>query len=139
MTSKLAALQQKYPNAVSWAFGDSAAMADELAALVIAGKKTASCSSLHAFQQDDDAPAIGSFSIILSGSQQPLCVIRTVALRLIRFCDVTAELAQKEGEGDLSLAFWRAEHQDFFTRAGSFSPEMELVFEEFQLVEVVSS
>lgn len=136
MTSKLAELQQKYPDAVSWAFGDSAQMADELAALVMQGKKTASCSALQAFQQDADAPAIGSYSIILSGSRQPLCVIRTVALRLVRFCDVTDDLARKEGEGDLSLAFWRQEHQAFFTRAGSYTEEMELVFEEFQLVEV---
>lgn len=29
------------------------------------------------------------------------------------FCDVTAEFARKEGEGDLSLEYWQREHQRF--------------------------
>ncbi len=42
-----------------------------------------------------------------------------------------------EGEDDLSLESWRREHQRFFQNEGTFHPEMELVFETFQLVEVV--
>lgn len=42
-----------------------------------------------------------------------------------------------EGEGDLSLEYWQHEHQRFFQRNGGFSPEMELIFETFQLVEVI--
>ena len=40
-------------------------------------------------------------------------------------------------EGDKSLAFWQQEHQEFFTREGSFAPDMWLVFEEFELVETL--
>lgn len=130
-------LQEKYPDAAAWAFGDSPELANELAALVINGRKTASCGSLTAFQTEEESPAIGGYSIILNGERQPVCVIRTVALRLIRFCDVSEQLARKEGEGDLSLHYWRQAHQAFFTRAGYFAEEMELVMEEFELVEVV--
>lgn len=129
------ALRQKYPDAFSWSFGDSPAMADRLAALVIAGKKTATCCSLAAFEQAPARPWPGSYHIVLNGNGQPACVIRTVAMRLIRFSEMTAELAQKEGEGDLSLAYWQAEHQAFFTREGTFSPDMALLFEEFCLIE----
>jgi len=130
-------LKAKYPGAQAWGFGDSAEMADELAALVIKGIKTASCGSFASFQAEDPAPQIGSYHIILNGQDVPVCVIRIVSIRLVRFCDVTAEFARKEGEGDLSLDYWRREHQGFFTRAGFFAEEMELVAEEFVVVEVV--
>mgnify|MGYP002651505975 FL=1 len=64
-------------------------------------------------------------------------MIRTLALRLVRYDQVTAEMAAKEGEGDKSLAFWRQGHQAFFTREGSFAPDMWLVFEEFEWVETL--
>jgi uncharacterized protein YhfF len=46
-------------------------------------------------------------------------------------------MAAKEGEGDKSLAFWQQGHRAFFSREGSFSPDMWLVFEEFELVEAI--
>ncbi len=64
-------------------------------------------------------------------------MIRTLALRLVRYDRVTAEMAAKEGEGDKSLAFWRQGHQEFFTREGTFAPDMWLVFEEFEWVETL--
>lgn len=130
-------LQIKYPGALAWAFGDTPDLADTLASLVISGKKTASCGSLASFQNEENPPVIGSYNIILDGSQKPVCVIRLTAMRLVRFCDVTAEFARKEGEGDRSLAYWREAHQAFFTRAGHFSESMELVAEEFELTEVL--
>ncbi|WP_156294003.1 ASCH domain-containing protein [Serratia oryzae] len=130
-------LTEKYPNAISWAFGDSPELADELVALVMQGGKTATCGSLHAFEQEEVSPSVGGYSIILSGEGQPVCVIRTLALRLVRFSEVSEEQARKEGEGDLSLEYWRTEHQAFFEREGTFAENMELVFEEFQLLEVL--
>ncbi|EJV9563620.1 ASCH domain-containing protein, partial [Cronobacter sakazakii] len=44
-------LQQKYPGARAWGFGDSPHMADELGALVAHGTKRASCSDYHAWRQ----------------------------------------------------------------------------------------
>lgn len=130
-------LKIKYPGALAWAFGDTPDLADALASLVISGKKTASCGSLASFQNEENPPVIGSYNIILDGSQKPVCVIRLTAMRLVRFCDVTAEFARKEGEGDRSLAYWREAHEAFFTRAGHFSESMELVAEEFELTEVL--
>ncbi|MEX3019655.1 ASCH domain-containing protein [Kluyvera sp. STS39-E] len=130
-------LKIKYPAANAWQFGDSPELANELAALVVKGIKTASCGSLASYQQEDGAPLIGSYNIILDGQDVPVCVIRLISMRLLRFCDVTAELARKEGEGDLSLGYWRREHQKFFLREGYFSDEMELVAEEFEVIEVL--
>ncbi|WAH52979.1 ASCH domain-containing protein [Pseudescherichia vulneris] len=130
-------LKTKYPQALAWSIGDSVELANQLADLVVKGKKTASCGSLAAYQSEDNPPKVGSYHIILNGQQEPVCVIRITSLRLVRFCDVDEAFARKEGEGDLSLTYWRTEHQRFFTQAGSFSEEMELVAEEFEVVEVV--
>ena len=137
MAMTLEQLQEKYPDANATPFGDSPELASQLATLVIAGKKVASCGSLHRWQDDEDKPEPGRYSIILDGEQRPVCVIRTTGLFLTRFDRVTPEMAMLEGEGDLSLEYWQQEHQRFFQQEGYFHPEMELVFETFQLVEVI--
>ena len=40
-------------------------------------------------------------------------------------------------EGDLSLEYWQREHQRFFTCEGYFSDDMELIMEEFEVVDVL--
>lgn len=135
--TKIDELKNAYPGAQAWSFGDNAEMANALAGLVVSGKKTASCCSLASYLAEESAAKIGSYHIILDGQYSPVCVIRMLALRLVRFCDVTEEFARKEGEGDLSLEYWREEHKAFFTRAGFFSEQMELVAEEFAVVEVL--
>lgn len=137
MMSTLEQLKAKYPGAQAWQIGDSPALADELATLVASGIKTASCGAFACWQAEDPAPKLGSYNIILNGQDEPVCVIRIISLRLTRFCDVTDAFARKEGEGDLSLEYWRKEHQRFFSAAGIFSEEMELVAEEFEVVECV--
>ncbi|MCX8960771.1 ASCH domain-containing protein [Erwinia psidii] len=133
-----ATLEKKYPGAIAWSFGDSHKLADELADLVISGIKTASCSSFCCFEKEENPPAIGGYSIILNGDAHPVCVIRTLSLRVMRFNGVTEEHARKEGEGDLSLNHWRQAHQAFFRREGTWSDSMEVVAEEFELIEIVS-
>lgn len=130
-------LNKKYPGAQAWAFGDSPEMANALAALVVKGVKTATCCSLASFNADDATPGPGSYHIILNGQGAPVCVIRIVSLRLMRFSEVTEAFARKEGEGDLSLDYWREEHKAFFTREGVYADDMELVAEEFVVVEVM--
>nr|WP_268987510.1 PRD domain-containing protein [Xenorhabdus bovienii] len=42
---------------------------------------------------------------------------------------------QQQIKGDLSLSYRRKEHQNFFERENSYSENMELIFEEFELIE----
>lgn len=136
MSKPLAFWQEKYPQAFCWSFGDSPEMADELASLVIARKKRATCGSFASYQAEERPVTPGAVHIVLNGAGEAVCVIRTLSLRLIRFNEMSAELAALEGEGDLSLAYWQQAHQAFFAREGSWSPDMELVFEEFAVIEV---
>lgn len=130
-------LKVKYPGASAWSFGDTSEMADALAERVVKGMKTATCGSLSSFQREDESSAIGSYCIILDGRDQPVCVIRIISIRIVRFCEVDEAHAQKEGEGDLSLRYWRESHKEFFQREGTYDETMELVAEEFELIEIL--
>lgn len=120
----------------AWSFGDSPKMADELLALVLTGKKTATCTALD-WHLADPLPPVGSLQVILDGQARPACVIQNTAQFIRRFCDVDDALTAKEGEGDLSLAYWQRAHQEFFTRMGVFDARMWLIFEHFRLVRVL--
>lgn len=96
-------IKKKYPGADAWQMGDSPQLANELADLIKKWIKTASCGSFASYQQEESAPRIGSYNIILDGQNVPVCVIRLISMQLVRFCDVTEAFARKEGEGDLSL------------------------------------
>lgn len=137
MMSIIDDLKAKYPGAIAWPFGDTPEMADELAELVAKGVKTATCSSLSSFKLESEPPTIGGYNIVLNGNGEPVCVTRVTSMRIVRYCDVDQNLARKEGEGDLSLRYWMQGHKDFFQREGSFNEAMELVAEEFELIEML--
>lgn len=139
MRDMKSAWQGKYPQAWCWSFGDSPELADELAALVVAGKKTGTCGSFASYQKEEPRLTPGTYHIVLNGSGEAVCVIRTLAIRLIRFNEMSPALAALEGEGDLSLAYWQSAHQAFFEREGSWSPDMELIYEEFAVIETASA
>jgi uncharacterized protein YhfF len=114
-----------------WSFGDSPELADALLALVRAGRKTATCWAAARL-----GPSMaGERSIVLDGAGQPAVLVETISCVAMRFCDVPADFAALEGEGDLSLDYWRAAHRRYFTRAGVFAEDMDLWCETFRVVE----
>jgi len=124
----------------AWAFGNNAKMADELGALVLEGKKTATCGILWEYEAEEEPiPRSGEFSIILNGAEDPICLIETIQVNVIPFEDVDAQFAYDEGEDDRTLDSWRREHWKFFSRylvELNRQPEMDmpLVCERFRLV-----
>ena len=68
----------------------------------------------------------------------PQLVTRTMELRLVRYCDMTEPLALMEGETE-TLQDWREGHERYFKRQGIFDPEMELIWERFDVVEDLGS
>ena len=134
MIEDVSALKRRYPTAEIFKFGDSAASSAALLALVRSGKKVATCGALRDFQAGEPMPVIGRRDIALSWDDRPALVIETVALVRCRFDAVTEAMARAEGE-DESLEGWRAGHGAYFARNGGFSPEMQIVWERFRLVE----
>jgi len=119
----------------SFTFGDSPQMADRLAALVVAGVKTATCSAA-AHGPDTH---VGEHQVCLDGAGCPVCVLETLSLRTLPFASVTPDMAAMEGEGDLSYRYWREAHIAFFQREGSWSPDMDVIFETFRVVEILQA
>jgi uncharacterized protein YhfF len=121
----------------AWAFGGAP---DKLARLVVSGIKTATCSALVLFEMEDEPiPKPGDYSVILDSVGNAVCIIRTTRVYVVPFEDVSEDHAFKEGEGDRSLGYWRAVHEEFFTEELAtvhlqFDKRMELVCEEFELV-----
>lgn len=125
---------------VAEAFGDNPALADELAALVLAGTKTATCSALWEWEAETQPlPPVGLHTVVLDGRGAPVCIIETTEVTVRPYEQVDAQFAWEEGEGDRSLDDWRAAHGRYFGRTlpsigRSPTPEMPLVCERFRLV-----
>lgn len=124
----------------AWAFCGGGPATDELAALVLAGIKTATASALIAYETEGAAlPEPGCFSVILHDDGTAAAVIRDTKVSLVPFDEVPAEHAYKEGEGNKTLAEWREIHRRAFSpdyrAVGKCFDESGLcVLEEFGLV-----
>ena len=100
-----------------WYFGDSQKLADELGELVASGRKTATASLYWEYEAEEEAlPQVGGYSLITDYEGAPRAVIQTVEVRILPFDEVGTDFAADEGEGDLSLDFWRQAHWRFFGR-----------------------
>jgi uncharacterized protein YhfF len=123
-----------------FAFGDSPSLADELAALVVAGRKRATASLPVEFTSEGlPLPVAGDVSIVTRGDGSPVAIIELVEVRHIPFQSVDAAFAAEEGEGDGSLAFWQAAHREYFSRVaarigGEFSATSHVICQRFRLL-----
>ncbi|WP_271010452.1 ASCH domain-containing protein [Paucibacter sp. B51] len=121
-------------------FGDTPELVDELAQLVLAGRKRATADAVWFYEASGlGLPRPGLLSIVTNSQDRALCIIETLQVDLTPFEQVTAEFAATEGEGDGSLAFWRRAHREYFTRecerAGRvFSEDLLIACERFRVV-----
>jgi len=123
-----------YAHLPQWAFGHTAEEADALCNLVLDGKKTATSAALYHFE-DEPAPEDGDRAVILDSTGRARCVIEFTEVEVVSFDEVDAKFAHAEGEGDLSLAYWRKAHETFFKREGYFAPDMLLLCQHFRVLE----
>jgi len=98
----------------AWQFGDSARLATDLVGLVVAGRKTVTAAPLGEYEAEGaPLPAVGALGIVCDGAGSPVALVRTDAVDIVPFDQVSAEHAAAEGEGDLSLDLWRRVHVRF--------------------------
>jgi uncharacterized protein YhfF len=126
------------PLVASYAFGDSAEMADELGQLVLHGPKRATA-GLYLEDDEDPQPVVGDHCVVTGRDGLPLAVVRTTEVRVGPLSSVDDAFAWDEGEGDRSRSYWLDAHTRFFTaqcaRSGiPFSADIPVVFERFDLV-----
>lgn len=91
-------------------------LADHLISLYLNGKKHAGSGLVKDYEMAGDAlPEVGSYWIMLDSHRIPRCLAKTVRTSIQPFKDVSDDIARAEGEGDLSLTYWRKVHREFFT------------------------
>ena len=124
----------------AWHFCDNESDANELAALVLAGRKRATTGDLWSYEvEQEELPQAGDLSVITDWAGNAVCVIQTTAVEVVPFDAVTEEFAATEGEGDGSLKYWREVHEAVYSRrlpdiGRVFEPDMPVVCECFEVV-----
>jgi uncharacterized protein YhfF len=140
----LSVLPSGHPHQVlepdAFAFGDERELADELAALVITGQKRATTSLAVEFTSLNEAlPEVGDVSIIVRGDGLPVAIIERTEVDTKPFDSVDDVFAAIEGEGDGSLAYWRAAHAQYFSAVcarlgGHFNGQTPVICQVFHVV-----
>ncbi len=126
-------LRTKYPGAVEFKLGDNRALCEALTALVLSGKKTATCGALRFFEEGgEEMPVVGRTDLVTDWDGNPVAAIETVEVTIRKFCEAPEEFALAEGEND-TFAGWQNDHRRYFERNGGWSSDMLVVCERFVL------
>lgn len=113
----------------TWSFDN-----DALFDLVATGKKHGTCCL---YETDENMSKIGDINIIYNSENKQI-KIRITNVCKCRFCDINAQWAKIEGEGDLSLQYWQRVHQEFFRNIKPDFKETDMLeLNEFELCEFV--
>jgi uncharacterized protein YhfF len=89
---------------------------DELIALYLKGKKYAGSSLVEDFvTAGDPLPKVGNYWIVLGSDQSPKLILKTKKIEINKFGKLPERIAIAEGEGDLSLSYWRQVHTALYS------------------------
>lgn len=124
----------------AWSFGDNHELADELLALVLAGKKTGTATLIIELEKEGlKMPKIGDVNIILDGKGNPAGIIRTISVSIKPFNEVDEKFAYSEGEDGRTLESWQREHWKYWTRVSKaldfeMKDDLLVVCKNFELI-----
>jgi uncharacterized protein YhfF len=87
---------------------------DQLVAAVLSGAKT---TTTGLFLPDEPLREVGERLAVVDSDGRRVAVIELTDVRVVRLSDVDLRHAVDEGEGDESVAQWRANHEKFWHSA----------------------
>ena len=91
---------------------------DQLVAAVLDGTKTTTSGLAADYKREGSPlPRPGLRQAVIDSAGDPVAVIETTAVRVMRLAEVDLNHAQGEGEGYTSVAAWRAAHEQFWRSA----------------------
>ncbi|MBB6480345.1 GNAT family N-acetyltransferase [Spirochaeta isovalerica] len=122
-----------------WNFCYGEYLPNLLIGLVKTGAKTGTSSALELYKPEEKVPEAGDLSIITYGNGLPGCIVEITETRVKKFSEINADEARWEGEGDLSLQFWREVHRDFFSmeykeEGQVFHEDIPVLYERFTVI-----
>ena len=118
--------------------------ADKLLALVLQGKKTATCGCVPSYEAEGQClPQAGDYSIVTNYAGDPHCVIQVKTATVLPFNEVTWDMARLEGEDEV-MQTWVDGHRRFFQLEADqygfeFSDDTLVCFETFEVVYATES
>jgi uncharacterized protein YhfF len=105
----------------------------KLVAAVLRGEKTATA-GLHA--DHEELPRVGGRCVLLGFDDEPVAVLETTEVRVLRAGDVDLAFARDEGEGFETVADWRRAHEEFWAEQ-EIADDTLVVAERFRVVEAL--
>ena len=91
---------------------------DRLVAAILSGAKTATTGLVLDYERaDEPLPEVGQLLAVVDSADRRVAAIEVTQVRVIRLADVDLQHALDEGEGDESVAEWRAGHEEFWHSA----------------------
>ena len=107
----------------------------ELVEAVQRGEKIATAGLADQFAPNtfEPLPAAGDRWALLGYEDEPIGVVETTAVSIVRAADVTVEFARAEGEGFESVADWRFAHERFWSDR-KITDDTPILCEYFRLV-----
>ncbi|MEU7775537.1 ASCH domain-containing protein [Micromonospora taraxaci] len=91
---------------------------DTLVGAILSGAKTSTTGLLIGYERaNEPLPEVGQRTAVVDSAGRRVAVIELTDVRVIRLADVDLEHALAEGEGDESVAQWRAGHETFWHSA----------------------
>ncbi len=88
---------------------------DALIHLYRLGKKTAGSSLIKDFEfEGDPLPKVGNYWIMLDSHECPQLIAKTIRIEINSFGKIPKAIAHAEGEGDLSVSYWKKAHKNFY-------------------------
>jgi uncharacterized protein YhfF len=108
----------------------------KLVAAVLRGEKIATASLRDEYAPDttEPLPQPGERFLLLGYDDEPLGIVTTTELRVVRAADVDLQFARDEGEGFETVEQWRSAHQRFWSDH-EITDQTLIVCERFTLVE----
>jgi len=83
---------------------------DRLVAAVLSGAKT----TTTGLYEGEPLPEVGQRLVVVDSGNRPVATIEVTDVRVVRLADVDLRHVLDEGEGDESVAQWRAGHEEFW-------------------------
>ena len=88
---------------------------DKLVAAILSGAKTSTTCLLVEYEHDaEPLPSVGERCVVVDSAGQPVAVIETAEVRVVRLGDIDLAHAIDEGEGFETVADWRVGHEGFW-------------------------
>ncbi len=99
-------------------FGFPGPLRDQLVAAILSGAKTSTTGLVIDYEHDNaPLPSVGQLTAVVDSADRRIAAIEVTEVRVLRLADVDLPHVLDEGEGDESVAQWRADHERFWHSA----------------------